>query len=224
MSVNPFCEIAIEEAVRLKEKKIVTEIIAVSIGGKASQETLRTALAMGADRGIHIETAARTDQDVQPLAVAKSLKFLAEREKADLVIVGKQSIDADSAQTGQMLAGLLNWPQVTFASKIEISEDKKSAKVSRESDTGSEELQLALPLVLTADLRLNEPRYATLPNIMKAKKKPIETLTPESISGVDFAPANQVVSIEDPPVRQGGIFVETVDALIDNLKNKAKVI
>jgi len=224
MSLNPFCEIAVEEAIRLKEKKIATEIVAVSIGPKACQETLRTALAMGADKGIHIETEMRADQEIQPLAVAKTLKFIAERDAADLVIVGKQSIDSDSCQTGQMLAGLMQWPQCTFASSLEIADDKQSMKVSRETDAGSEDLQLSLPAVLTADLRLNEPRYATLPNIMKAKKKPIEAISADSIDGVDFAPQNEVLSVEDPPVRDAGIMVEDVDSLLGELKNTAKVI
>mmetsp|Transcript_44061 Transcript_44061/g.89961 ORF Transcript_44061/g.89961 Transcript_44061/m.89961 type:complete len:256 (+) Transcript_44061:42-809(+) len=223
MSMNPFCEIAIEEAIRLKEKKIATEIVAVSVGPKACQETLRTALAMGADKAIHIETALRTDQEVQPLAVAKALKFITERDAGDLVILGKQSIDADSCQTGQMLAGLLSWPQCSFANSFNVAEDKQSAVVSRETDAGSEELKLSLPAVLTADLRLNEPRYATLPNIMKAKKKPLESLTAES-TGVDFTPHNTVVSVEDPPVRAAGIFVDDVDSLVDHLKNTAKVL
>ncbi|KAJ1440532.1 electron transfer flavoprotein, beta subunit [Ochromonadaceae sp. CCMP2298] len=221
MSLNPFCEIAIEEAIRLKEKKMVTEIIAVSIGSKTSQETLRTALAMGADKGIHIETSKRTDQEVQPLDVAKVLKFLAERDAADMVIVGKQSIDADSCQTGQMTAALLGWAQCTFASSVEV--EGKTLKVSRETDAGSEKLLIQLPAVITADLRLNEPRYATLPNIMKAKKKPIEVLSPADV-GLDFAPQNAVVSVEEPPVRAAGIMVSDVDELIGHLKNTAKVI
>lgn len=225
MALNPFCEIAIEEAIRLKEKKIASEVIAVTIGPKASVETLRTALAMGADKGIHITTAdnERTDQGIQPLAVAKVLKFIAEREKADLIIVGKQSIDGDNCQTGQMLAGILNWPQCTFASKFTVSDDKKSATVERETDSGSEQIKISLPAVITTDLRLNEPRYATLPNIMKAKKKPVETLSSADV-GVTFTPQNSVIKVEEPEQRKAGIKVDTVDALIDKLKNEAVVI
>jgi len=224
MSANPFCEIAIEEAVRLKDKKIVSEIIAVSVGPKACQDTLRTALAMGADKAIHIDSALRHDQDLQPLAVAKALKFIVEREKADIVIVGKQSIDADNGQTGQMLAGLLNWPQATFASKVDVQSGNKEALVDRETDTGSETIKITLPAVITADLRLNEPRFATLPNIMKAKKKPLEEIASSAIAGVDFAPQNTVLSVEGPPARKGGIIVDGVDTLINKLKNEAKVI
>jgi len=223
MSLNPFCEIALEEAVRLKEKKVATEIIAVTIGPKASQETLRTALAMGCDKGIHISTDDRIDQVVQPLAVAKAFKVLAEREQADMVIFGKQSIDGDNCQTGQMLAGLLGWSQCTFAASFDINSDKKSATVERETDNGTETLSIGLPTVMTADLRLNEPRYPTLPNIMKAKKKPIEALTAADVQ-VDFAPQNIVLKVEDPPSRQAGITVDNVDGLIDKLKNEAAVL
>jgi electron transfer flavoprotein beta subunit len=223
MSLNPFCEIALEEAVRLKEQKIVTEIIAVTIGPKAGTEVLRTALAMGCDKGIHITTDERTDQNIQPLAVAKAFKMLAEREKAEMIIIGKQSIDGDNCQTGQMLAGLLGWSQCTFAAKLEINEDRKTAMVERETDSGTETISITLPTVLTADLRLNEPRYPTLPNIMKAKKKPIETLTADEI-GVDFTPQNIVIKVEDPPVRKAGSMVDSVDTLIDKLKNEAACI
>lgn len=221
MSLNPFCEIAVEEAVRLKEKKIVSEIIAVSIGPKSCQETLRTALAMGCDKGIHISTDHRTDQYLQPLAVAKAFKVLAEREQAKLFLIGKQSIDGDNCQTGQMLAGLLGWSQCTFASKVDV--DGEKAMVERETDNGTETLSITLPAVLTADLRLNEPRYATLPNIMKAKKKPIEALTAEDL-GVDFEPQNIIIKVEDPPVRKAGIVVDSVDSLIEKLKSEAAVL
>lgn len=225
MSLNPFCEIAIEEAIRLKEKKIATEVIAVSIGPKACQETLRTALAMGADKAVHVEYGQRTDQELQPLAVAKALKSITERDaEIKMVILGKQSIDGDNCQTGQMTAALLGWPQCTFVSKVEISDDKKKAVVERESDVGTEVLKLSLPAVITADLRLNEPRYATLPNIMKAKKKPLELLTADSLTGVDFTAQNTVLSVEEPPIRAGGIVVESVDELMGKLKNEAKVI
>jgi len=225
MSLNPFCEIAIEEAVRLKEKKVATELIAVSIGPKTAQDSIRTALAMGIDRGIHIETSLRTDQELQPLAVAKILKELANKEGVGMVVVGKQSIDSDNGQTGQMLASLLNWPQVTFASKLTFSEDKKTITADRETDKGTETISVTLPAVVTADLRLNEPRYATLPNIMKAKKKPIETIAADTIISAEQLKArNVVVSVEEPPVRQAGVTVDSVDALIDSLRNKAKVI
>lgn len=221
MSMNPFCEIAVEEAIRLKEKKVATEIVAVSIGPKAAQETLRTALAMGADRAIHIETSSRTDQVLQPLAVAKLLAKVSEKEGAKMVIVGKQSIDGDNCQTGPMLASLLNWPQASFAAKIEVTGDDMT--VTRETDNGTETVKTTLPAVVTADLRLNEPRYASLPNIMKAKKKPLDIITPESL-GVDITPRNVVVSVEEPPVRKAGKFVESVDELVSKLKNEAGVI
>jgi electron transfer flavoprotein beta subunit len=225
MSLNPFCEIAIEEAVRLKEKKIATELVAVSIGPKASQDSIRTALAMGIDKGIHIETNLRTDQELQPLAVAKILKEVAKKEDAKLVVLGKQSIDSDNGQVGQMLAALLDWPQVTFASKLTFSDDKQSLTVDRETDKGSEVVQVSVPAVVTADLRLNEPRYASLPNIMKAKKKPIETVAADSlIDAKDLQPHNTVVKIEEPAARKAGEIVDSVDALINSLKNKAKVI
>ncbi|KAF4046347.1 Electron transfer flavoprotein domain-containing protein [Phytophthora infestans] len=221
MSMNPFCEIAVEEAIRLKEKKVASEIVAVSIGPKQSQETLRTALAMGADRGIHITTDMRTDQELQPLAVAKLLKEVVAKEGPKLVICGKQSIDADAAQTGPMLAGLLDWSQGTFASDVAVDGD--AVNITRETDSGVETLKLGLPAVVTADLRLNEPRYATLPNIMKAKKKKIETLAADSF-GVDLAPRIDVVEVKDPASRKAGIKVASVDELVDKLKNEAGVI
>ena len=217
MSMNPFDEIAIEEAVRLKEKGVATEIIAVSCGVTQCQETLRTALAIGADRAILIESSA----DLQPLAVAKLLKAVVDREQPGFVLLGKQAIDDDCNQTGQMLAALANLPQVTFASKVDVAEGR--ATVAREIDGGSETLQVTLPAVVTVDLRLNEPRYVTLPNIMKAKKKPLEILTPEAL-GVDVAPRLTTLKVMDPPQRSAGIKVPDVAALIDKLKNEAKVI
>ena len=217
MSMNPFDEIAVEEAVRLKEKNIVSEIIAVSMGVAACQETLRTALAMGADRGILVET----DIELQPLAVAKLLKALIEREQPHLVIMGKQAIDDDMNATGQMLAALLGWPQGTFASKVTIEGDQ--ATVIREIDGGLETLSLNLPAIITTDLRLNEPRYASLPNIMKARKKPIETIKPADL-GVDPTPRLTTLKVVEPPKRQAGIKVKTVQELIEKLRNEAKVI
>jgi len=217
MSMNPFDEIAVEEAVRLKEAGTATELVAVSMGVTQSQETIRTALAMGADRGILVET----PQELQPLAVAKLLKGLVEREQPELVILGKQAIDDDSNQVGQMLAALLGWAQGTFASKLTIADGK--AEVVREIDGGLETVSLAMPIVLTADLRLNTPRYASLPNIMKAKKKPIETLKVDDL-GVDVAPRLKTVKVVEPPKRQAGIKVESVAELVDKLKNEAKVI
>ena len=217
MSMNPFDEIGVEEAVRLKEKGIATEIVAVSMGPAASQETLRTALAMGADRGILVQT----DAELQPLAVAKLFKAIAERESPQLVIVGKQAIDDDSNQTGQMLAALLGWSQGTFASKVAPVEG--GLEVTREVDGGLETLALRLPAVVTTDLRLNEPRYASLPNIMKAKKKPIETLTPEAL-GVDAAPRLVTREVAEPAKRLAGVNVKDVAELVDKLKNEAKVI
>ena len=211
MSMNPFDEIAVEEAVRLKESGNADEVIAVSIGVTACQETLRTAMALGADRVILIET----DADLQPLAVAKLLKSVCERELPQLVLCGKQAIDDDANQTGQMLAALLGWPQATFASKVEIAEGK--ALVTREIDGGCETLEFALPAVVTADLRLNEPRYATLPNIMKAKKKPLEVLTPE-ILGVDVTPRLKTLKVVEPPKRPPGVKVATVGDLLAQLK------
>lgn len=221
MSMNPFCEIAVEEAVKLKEKKVAEEVIAVSIGPKQSQETLRTALAMGADKGIHVPTEARTDSDVQPLAVAKLLSNIAKKEGVDVIVMGKQSIDGDNCQTGPMTAALLGWSQCTFASAVSI--EGQTGTVDRETDAGSEKLNITIPCVITADLRLNEPRYATLPNIMKAKKKPIDTMTPEDL-GVDMEPKNVILNVSEPPVRKAGIAVDDVDTLIEKLKNEAAVI
>ncbi|MGC9269073.1 electron transfer flavoprotein subunit beta/FixA family protein [Acidiphilium sp.] len=217
MSMNPFDEIAVEEAVRLREKGIATEIIAVSMGVAACQETLRTALAMGADRGILVET----DVELQPLAVAKLLKALVTREQPRLVIMGKQAIDDDMNATGQMLAALLGWPQGTFASKLTIEGD--TATVIREVDGGLETIALTLPAVVTADLRLNEPRYASLPNIMKARKKPIETLTPSDL-GIDPTPRLTTLKVVEPAKRKAGIKVASVHDLVEKLRNEAKVI
>lgn len=217
MSMNPFCEIAVEEAVRLKERGIVTEIVAVSIGPKQAQETLRTALALGADKAILVET----DEDVQPLAVAKLLKEVVDRENPRLIIMGKQSIDGDNNQSGQMLASLLDWPQGTFASAIHVTGE--SVVVTREIDGGLQTLDLTLPAVVTTDLRLNEPRFASLPNIMKAKRKPLETLSVQAL-GVDIAPRVSTLKVEAPAQRQGGIKVSSVEELVDKLKNEAKVI
>ncbi len=217
MSMNPFDEIAVEEAVRLKEKGIATEIVVVTLGVAQAQETLRTALAMGADRAILVPC----DGELQPLGVAKALRAIVDKEKPDLVITGKQAIDADNSQTGVMLAALLGWPQGTFASKLEIADGV--ATVAREVDGGQETLKIKLPAVITADLRLNEPRYATLPNIMKAKKKPIEEIKPEAL-GVDLAPHFKTLKVTSPPQRAGGIKVTDVATLIDKLKNEAKVI
>ena len=217
MSMNPFDEIAIEEAVRLKEKGVVSEIIAVSCGVTQCQETLRTAMAIGADRGILVES----NEDLQPLAVAKLLKALVAKEQPGLIILGKQAIDDDCNQTGQMLAALAELPQVTCASKVEVAGDK--ASVTREIDGGLETLSVALPAVLTADLRLNEPRYVTLPNIMKAKKKPLETLKPEDL-GVNVAPRIKTIKVAEPPKRSAGIKVADVATLVAKLRNEAKVI
>jgi electron transfer flavoprotein beta subunit len=217
MSMNPFDEIAIEEAVRLKEKGVVTEIIAVSCGVAQCQETLRTAMAIGADRAILVETT----EELQPLAVAKLLKAIMDKEQAGLVILGKQAIDDDCNQTGQMLAALGDWPQATFASKVEIADGK--ASITREVDGGSETLTLSLPAVITTDLRLNEPRYVTLPNIMKAKKKQLDTMKPEDL-GVDVAPRIKTLQVTEPPKRSAGIKVPDVAALVEKLKNEAKVI
>ncbi|HKM64308.1 MAG TPA: electron transfer flavoprotein subunit beta/FixA family protein [Acidisphaera sp.] len=217
MSMNPFDEIAVEEAVRLKEKGVATEIVAVSMGVAQCQETIRTALAMGADRGILVET----DVELQPLAVAKMLKALVDREKPTLVILGKQAIDDDMNATGQMLAAFLGWPQGTFASKVAIEGD--TATVTREVDGGLETVAIKLPAIVTADLRLNEPRYASLPNIMKARKKPIETVKPADL-GVDPTPRLTVVRVVEPPKRQAGRKVASVHELVEKLKNEAKVI
>jgi electron transfer flavoprotein beta subunit len=217
MSMNPFDEIAVEEAVRLKEAGIATEVVVVSAGVTQCQETLRTALAIGADRAILVES----DADLQPLAVAKILKALSEKESAQIIILGKQAIDDDSNQTGQMLASLLDIPQATFASKVVVADGK--ATVTREVDGGLETIALTLPAVITTDLRLNEPRYVTLPNIMKAKKKTIDIVKPEDL-GVDIAPRLKTLKVEDPPKRSAGILVADVAALVDKLKNEAKVI
>jgi len=217
MSMNPFDEIAIEEALKIKEAGKATEVIAVSAGVAACQETLRTAMAMGADRGILIET----DVELQPLAVAKLLKAVVDKEGPQLVILGKQAIDDDANQTGQMLAALLDWPQATFASKVEI--DGAKAKVTREIDGGLETIEISLPAIVTADLRLNTPRYATLPNIMKAKKKPLDTVKPDAL-GVDVAPRLKTLKVAEPGKRKAGVMVKDVSELVDKLKNEAKVI
>lgn len=225
-SMNPFCEIAVEEGVRLKEAKKASEVVAVTIGPKACTETLRTALAMGCDRGIHVLTddAVRTDYlQLQPFAVAQLLQKVTEQEKADLILLGKQGIDSDCGQTGPILAGLMNCPQVTFAASVEPQEDGKIV-VERETDTGTEAVQInSLPAVITCDLRLNEPRYATLPNIMKAKKKKVDTM-PVADLGIDMTAQNNVLEVMEPPPRKEGIKVEDIDQLIDKLKNEAKVI
>ena len=217
MSMNPFDEIAVEEAVRLKEKGVATEIVAVSCGVAASQETLRTALALGADRAILVQT----DEELQPLAVAKLLRAIIAKEAPQVVILGKQAIDDDANQTGQMLAALLDWPQATFASKLDIANGRASVK--REVDGGLETVEVALPAVVTTDLRLNEPRYATLPNIMKAKKKALETVTPEAL-GVDVAPRLLTLKVTEPPKRKGGGRVADVKELVAKLRNEAKVL
>jgi electron transfer flavoprotein beta subunit len=217
MSMNPFDEIAVEEAVRLKEAGVATEIVVVSCGVQACQETLRTALALGADRAILVQT----DTELQPLAVAKLLKAITEREKPKLVILGKQAIDDDSNQTGQMLAALLGWPQATFASKVKIEGEK--AQVTREVDGGLETISIKLPAVVTTDLRLNEPRYVTLPNIMKAKKKTLETLKPEAL-GVDPSPRLTTLKVVEPSKRKAGVKVADAKALVDKLRNEAKVV
>ena len=217
MSMNPFDEIAVEEAVRLKEKGVATEIVAVSCGVTSCQETLRTALALGADRAILVET----DAELQPLAVAKLLRAIAEKEQPRIVLLGKQAIDDDSNQTGQMLAALLGWPQACFASKIDIAGDR--ATIKREVDGGLETIDAGLPAVVTVDLRLNEPRYATLPNIMKAKKKPLETLAPATLQ-VDVTPRLKLRKVEEPTKRQAGVRVADVHELVDKLRSEAKVI
>jgi electron transfer flavoprotein beta subunit len=217
MTINPFCEIAVEQAVRMKEAGVVTEIVAVSIGTQQCQETLRTAMAMGADRGILVET----DAEVQPLAVAKVMKAIAAKENPKLIIMGKQAIDDDCNQSGQMTAALLGWPQAAFISSITINGD--SADVTREIDGGLEKLTIKLPAVATTDLRLNEPRYVTLPNIMKAKKKPLEVIKPDAL-GVDVAPRLKTLKVEEPPKRGAGVKVADVAELVAKLKNEAKVI
>ncbi len=217
MSMNPFDEIAVEEAVRLKEAGVATEIVVVSAGPTQCQETLRTALAIGADRAILVETNA----ELQPLAVAKILQALSEKEQAQIIILGKQAIDDDSNQTGQMLASLMDIPQATFASKVVVTDGK--ASVTREVDGGLETIAITLPAVITTDLRLNEPRYVTLPNIMKAKKKTLEIVQPDEL-GVDIAPRLKTLKVEEPPKRSAGVIVADVAALVDKLKNEAKVI
>ena len=217
MSMNPFDEIAVEEALRMKEAGLAEEVVAVSIGLQQCQETIRTALAMGADRGVLV----KSEDTLEPLHVAKILKAVVEEEQPGLIILGKQAIDDDCNQTGQMLAALLGWPQGTFASKIEL--DNGSANVTREIDGGLQTLKLNLPMVVTTDLRLNEPRYASLPNIMKAKKKPIDEKTPSDL-GIDTAPRLTVLKVEDPPQRQAGVIVENVGELISKLRNEAGVI
>ena len=217
MSINPFCEIAVEEAVRLAEKGIATEVIAVSVGSQQSQEQLRTALALGADRAILVES----DETLEPLAIAKCLKAVCDRESPDLVLMGKQAIDGDNNQTGQMLSALLGCGQATFASEVNVDGDRVT--VTREVDGGLQTLALKLPAVVTSDLRLNEPRYASLPNIMKAKRKPLDTLTPADLS-VDLSPRVSLLGVELPAQRQAGIVVEDVATLMDKLKNEAKVI
>ena len=217
MAINPFCEIAVEEAVRLKEKGIASEVIAVSVGDKACQEQIRTALALGADRGIHVESVG----NLQPLAIAKLLKAVVDKEQPDLVLMGKQAIDGDNNQTGQMLGALANMPQGTFASEVIIADGKVA--VTREVDGGLQTISLTLPAIVTTDLRLNEPRYAKLPNIMKAKKKPLDVLTPEDLA-VDVAPRLTTVKVEPPAERAAGIKVASVAELVDKLRNEAKVI
>ena len=217
MALNPFCEIAIEEAVRLKESGAAEEVIAVSVGTSASQEQLRTCLALGADRAILVET----DQDVEPLGIAKALKAIVEKEQPQLIILGKQAIDDDSNQTGQMLGALLNYPQGTFASEVKVIDD--SIEVIREIDGGLQTVSLKLPAIVTTDLRLNEPRYASLPNIMKAKKKQLDTFTAEELN-VDLVPRLKTLKVSAPPERASGIIVESVEELVDKLKNEAKVI
>ena len=217
MAMNPFCEIAVEEAVRMKEAGTASEVVIVSAGAAQAQETIRTGLAMGADRGVLIES----EVALEPLAVAKLLKAVAEKEGADLVLMGKQAIDGDNNQTGQMLAALLGWPQGTFISKLEKNDS--GIKVTREVDGGLEILDLKMPAVLTVDLRLNEPRYASLPNIMKAKKKPIDRFSPEDL-GVDVSPRLETLKVVEPPPRKAGVMVDSVEALVDKLRNEAKVI
>ncbi|KAG2470391.1 ETFB protein, partial [Polypterus senegalus] len=218
--MNPFCEIAVEEAVRLKEKKLIKEVIAVSCGPQQSQETIRTALAMGADRGIHVDVSGKDYENLGPLQVSKILAALAKKEDVRLIILGKQAIDDDCNQTGQMTAALLDWPQGTFASQVDFQED--SLKVEREIDGGLETIKIKMPAVVTADLRLNEPRYATLPNIMKAKKKKIDTVKPSDL-GVDLSPQLEVLSVEEPSQRQAGVKVETVEDLIKKLRDSGRI-
>lgn len=221
MSMNPFCEIAVEEGIKLKEAGVIKELVAVSIGADKSQEVVRQALAMGADRGILMTTKMRTDQELQPLAVAKLLRELVKKEEIDIVLCGKQAIDDDSNQTGQLLAGLLGWPQATSASSMKVTD--KNIDIEREVDAGIQKQKITVPAVITADLRLNQPRYATLPNLMKAKKKPLEKVDAESC-GVDLAPRYSVLEVTEPPKRKSGIRVASVDELLDKLRNDAKVI
>jgi len=222
-SMNPFCEIAVEEAVRLREREIAEEVIALTIGQSHAVETLRTALALGCDRAIHVTTDMPIDTDLQPLAVSKIIQQIVKKNDCKMVILGKQSIDDDSNQTGQLLAGLLDWPQATFASKVKVNKKDNNVEVDREVDGGLQTLKLRLPAVITTDLRLNTPRYAKLPNIMKAKKKPIETMKLDDL-GIDVTPRVTVKQLAEPPKRQGGIKVESVDELYDKLKNEAKVL
>jgi len=217
MSMNPFCEIAVEEAIRLKEKGVATEIVVVSIGPTQCQETLRTALALGADRAILV----KTDDEVQPLAVAKLLKEVVAKESPEMIIMGKQSIDGDNNQSGQMLAALLDWPQGTFASEVNVADGKVA--VTREVDGGLETISLNLPAIVTTDLRLNEPRFASLPNIMKAKRKPLDEMTPEDL-GVDITPRVTTLNVKPPAAREAGIKVGSVEELVEKLRNEAKVI
>ena len=217
MAMNPFDEIAVEQAIRFKEAGVATEVVAISIGPEQSQETIRTALAMGADRGIHV----LASHDTEPLAIAKILKAVIAKEEPGLVIMGKQSIDDDSNQTGQMLATLMGWPQATFASGVEINGD--SLNITREVDSGLEHITCPMPAVITVDLRLNEPRYASLPNIMKAKKKPIDQISLDDL-GIDASQRLKTLKVEEPPAREAGIMVDSVSVLVDKLKNEAKVI
>lgn len=217
MSMNPFDEIAVEEAIRLKENSVASEVVAVSCGPVQCQETLRTAMAIGADRSVLVETG----ETLQPLAVAKLLKALVDKEQPQLVILGKQAIDDDANQTGQMLAALLDWPQATFASKVDINDGE--ATVTREVDGGLETVKIKLPAIITTDLRLNEPRYVTLPNIMRAKKKPVESVSPSDL-GVDITPRLKTLKVTEPPVREAGVTVPDVATLVDKLKNEAKVV
>lgn len=223
MSINPFDEIGVEQGVQLKEKKIASEVIAVSIGPKQAQDTIRHALAMGCDKGVHVSTDLETDMELQPLAVAKILAKVVDQTKPDLVIMGKQAIDDDSNQTGQMLSYLLKWPQATFASAVELSDDKKTMNLTREVDGGLQHLAVPMPAVLTTDLRLNTPRFASLPNIMKARKKKIESIDLASLE-VDTTPHIKILSVDEPTERQAGIKVADTDALLDKLRNEAKVI
>ena len=221
MSMNPFCEIAVEEAIRMKEKKLAAEVVVVSVGPAQCAETLRQALAMGADRAVHVATELRTDQELQPLATAKILAQVAAAQEADLVLLGKQSIDGDYAQTGPMLSALLGWPQATFAASVSV--DGAGLTVERETDAGTETLALQTPAVVTADLRLNTPRYPKLPNIMKAKKKLLEAIEASSL-GVDLTPSIVVEGVAPPAARKAGVTVESVDDLVDKLKNEAAVL